>query len=156
MLAASTEVAAVTAIMVCATLWGQILAVSGFQDWSGERWLAALAPMHQLLVLIGATILLGALLTPLFNCAIALSLLAAPIVVKSAGIDAEQAAALLVLPSLAAMMLRSIRRRAEPPPIGASSISLSLPVALLMIGVTVAITILTAAAFRYLPLAPTR
>ncbi|KAB2849866.1 MAG: hypothetical protein F9K44_06675 [Hyphomicrobiaceae bacterium] len=151
MFVATAEIGALTAIMAFAGVGFRLAAFLGFQP--RLEALAGIAPALQIIILVLAMIVLGVLLTPMLAAAIALSLFAVPALLNSAAIDLRIPSALLVLASLIAMMLRSIRSRAEPPPYGASSIAMSFPVALAMVGVTTALLVLSAIGLFFLSLA---
>ena len=151
---ATAEIGALTAVFCLSGIGGYALASSGFLPTLGA--LGGLAPPLQVLLICLLAVILGVLLTPLLAFVPVLTLLIGPALSGGLPIDVGTPAALLVLAGLTSMIIRSIRGRNEPPPVGASSITLSPPTWFAMIAVTVAIMALTAAALLYLSLAPPR
>ena len=153
LIVAGTEIAAIAAVFAVTFVSGYLLAINNVT--------AALAPLVTNMpgqVLLAACIVAVAVASYLMTPTLAFGILAfqtVPLLAR-AGIDSAVFATLAMLAAVAAMLLRSVRPRHAPPPLGASLATLSSSPAIGMSLFTILVLVLTAIALLYLSLAPPR
>lgn len=145
------EIAALAAILMSAAIAAYVLTIMNV-----PQAIARLAENAPPLALLGGAVLLivaaSYVVTPALAFVLAFPLLA-PVLIRH-GINLGVLAALAVLGGAAATVLRSVRGRHAPPPLGASLATFPLSVAIGMAMLTLLILILTAIALLFLSLAP--
>lgn len=150
---AAAEVSALAAAVVASAMISFVLAMTGATTAIAAQ-AAAIPPIAQLAIALLIALVGSYLLTP----ALSLGLIATIVIplLKRSGLDPSVFCALAVLAASSAMMLRSVRSRHAPPPVGAGLATFQLPIAIGLAVLILLVMVLTAVALLYLSLAPAR